>query len=147
MGAPSLEAPRNLTVSVMEDRKQKLQGERHSVLIYFRRTWGNVLYHSSRLCPFELCRIVLYTLHSCVLGSLCVGSPAGSLRTYKKASLDLAEERLSSAGRTCWKSLFRTIKRQPQVLWGNRQAYCEKLLTGMRGLPKTPSRSSSQNKK
>lgn len=85
------------------DRKQRLQGERRSVLIYFRRTWGNdVLYHSGRLCPFELCRIVLYTLHSCVLGLLCVGSPAGSLRIYKKASLYLPEKRLSSAGRTCW---------------------------------------------
>ena len=107
------------------DRKQRLQGERHSVLIYFRRTWGNdVLCHSGRLRRFELCRIVLYTLHSCVLGSHCVDSPAGSMRIYKKASLYLGRKEAQQCRKDVladWNSLFRTIKRQPWVLWGNRR--------------------------
>lgn len=86
-----------------------------------RRTWGNdLLYHSGRLCPFKLCIIVLYTLHSCVLGSHCVDSPAGSLRTYKKASLYLGRKEAQQCRKDVlpdWNSLFRTIKRQPWVLY------------------------------
>lgn len=68
------------------------------------------------VCPFNYVFLALYTLCCCVMRSLDVGSPGGSVRTWKKASLYLGR----GGAQQCWKdilahwnSLFRIIKRQP----------------------------------
>lgn len=119
MGTPSLEAPRNLIVSVMEDRKPRLQGKMHSLLIYFRRMWEMMFYTTVAGCVLFNYEELPYTPCAVLCWGHFVWPPGGSVRTQKKAPLYLGRKETQ----LCWKdmltdrkSLLRTIKRQPAVL-------------------------------